>query len=150
MHSNFSFSKCIEVYTYDYTSYRAIWAIALVNYWVTHAFKVANCNGFYFNAYRLGLPPNGMLRLSMVLYDPRSMSYVHNHEDIGLFSDIDAQILYLLFTLMDFVQPNLHFQHHCCLTGCNLSHSNVLCKFISFLHYVSICKLKCLIFLLNM
>ena len=55
----------------------------------------------------------------MVLYDPRSMSYVHNNEDICLFSDIDAQILYLLFTLMDYVQPNLHFKHNCCSTSRN-------------------------------
>ena len=109
----------MDVYNYDYTSDRAIWAIALVNYWVTHAFKVTNCNGFYFNTYPLGLSPNGMLRLFMVLYDPHSMSYVHNNEDICLFSDVDAQILYLLFTLMDFVQPNLPFQHDCCLTGRN-------------------------------
>ena len=118
MHSKFSFSKPVEIY--NYTSDHAIWAIALVNYWVTHAFKVANCNGFYFNAHPLGLLPNGMLCLFMVLYDPCSMSYVHNNEDICLFSDIDAQMLYLLFTLMEFVQPNFsHFQHDCCLTGCN-------------------------------
>ena len=118
MHSNFSFSKTDEVYNYDYTSDHAIWAIALVNYWVTHAFKVANCNGFYFDAYPLGLSPNGTLRLFMVLYNPHSMSHVHN-EDICLFSDIDAQILYLLFTLMDYVQPNLHFKHDCCSTSHN-------------------------------
>ena len=115
----FFFLQPVEVYNYDYTSDRAIWAITHVNYWVTHAFKVANCNGFYFNAYPLGLSPNGTLHLFMVLYDPCLMSYVHNNEDICLFSDIDAQILYLLFTLMDFVQPNLHFQYDCCLTGHN-------------------------------
>ena len=131
MHSKFSFSKPVEVYNYDYTSDPAIWAITLVNYWVTHAFKVANCNGFYFNAHPLGLSPNGMLCLFMVLYDPRSMSCVHNSEDICLFSDIDAQMLYLLFTLMEFVQPNL--------LDATISHSNVLCKFISLLYYISIC-----------
>ena len=119
MHSNFYFSKTVKVYNYDYTSDHAIWAIALVNYWVTHAFKVANCNGFYFNAYPLGLLPNGMLCLFMVLYDSHSMSYVHNNEDMCLFSDIDAQILYSLFTLMDYVQPNFHFKHDCCLNGHN-------------------------------
>ena len=119
MHLKFSFSKPVNIYNYDYTSDCAIWAIALVNYWVTHAFKVANCNGFYFNTYPLGLSPNGTLHLFMVLYDPHSMSYVHNNEDICLFSDVDAQILYFLFTLMDFVQPNLHLQHDCCLTRRN-------------------------------
>ena len=109
----------MEVYNYDYTSDHAIWAIALVNYWVTHAFKVANCNGFYFNTYLLGLLPNGTLHLFMVLYNPRSMLYVHNNADICLFSDIDTQMLHLLFTLMEFVQPNLHFQYDCCLTGRN-------------------------------
>ena len=116
MYLKFSFSKPVDIYNYDYTSDRAIWAITLVIYWITHAFKVANCNGFYFSAYPLGLSPNGMLRLFMVLYDPHSMSYVHNNEDICLFSDVDAQLLYLLFTLMDFVQPNFHFQHDCCST----------------------------------
>ena len=50
MHSRFNFSGTIETYNYDYTSDCAIWAIALVNYWITHAFKLANCNGFSFNA----------------------------------------------------------------------------------------------------
>ena len=70
MHSKFSFSKTVDVYDYDHTSDRAIWAIALSHYWLTHAFKVANCNGFYFNAYPLGLSPSGTFCLFMVLYDP--------------------------------------------------------------------------------
>ena len=74
---------------------------------LTHAFKVANCNGFYFNAYSLGLSPDGTLHLFMVLYDPRSTSYVHNHENICLFSDINAQMLYFLFTLMDICTTKL-------------------------------------------
>ena len=77
MHSQFSFSKTVDVYDYDHTSDRTIWAIALVHYWLTHTFKVANCNGFYFNAYPLGLSPNGTLCLFMVLYDPRSKSYIY-------------------------------------------------------------------------
>ena len=116
MHSKFSFSKTVDVYDYDHTSDHAIWAITLVHYWLTHAFKVANCNGFYFNTYPLGLLPNGTLVLFMVLYDPRSKSYVHNHEDL---CDINAQMLYFLFSLMDFVQPNLKFHHDCCSTACN-------------------------------
>ena len=119
MHLHFYFSQTIEAYNYDYTSDHAIWAIALVNYWITHAFKLANCNGFYFNACPLGLSPNGTLRLSMVLYDPRMMTYVHNNEDICLFTNIDVQILYFLFTLMDTVQPNLPFKHAYCSTGHN-------------------------------
>ena len=109
----------MDVYNYDYTSDHAIWAIALVDYWLTHAFKIANCNGFYFNAYPLGLSPNGTLCLFMVLYNPHSMSCVHNHEDICLLSDIDAQMLYFLFTLMEFVQPNLQFHSDCCSTRHN-------------------------------
>ena len=119
MHLHFYSSRTIEAYNYDYTSDRAIWAIALINYWITHAFKLANCNGFYFNTYPLGLSPNGKLRLSMVLYDPRTMTYVNSNEDICLFTDVDAQILYILFTLMDFVQPNLHYKHDCCSAGHN-------------------------------
>ena len=119
MHSKFSFSKTVNVYNYDHTSDCAIWAIALVHYWLTHAFKVANCNRFYFSAYPLGLLPNGTLCLFMVLYNPRSMLYVHNHEDICLLSDINAQMLHFLFTFMEFVQPNLQFHHDCCSTGHN-------------------------------
>ena len=119
MHLNFYFSKTVDAYNYDYTSDRAIWAMALVNYWVTHAFKVANCNGFYFNAYSLGLSPNGTLHLFMILCDPCSVTYVNNNENICLISDIDAQLLYMHFTLMDYVQPYLHFKHDCCSTGCN-------------------------------
>ena len=89
----------MNVYYYDHTSDCAIWVITLINYWLTHAFKVANCNGFYFNAYPLGLLPNSTLCLFMVLYNPRSMSYVHNYEDICLLSDIDAQLLYFLLLL---------------------------------------------------
>ena len=63
MHPDFSFSKAVDSYNFGYTSDRAVWAIAMVNYWVTHAFKVANCNGFYFNAIALGLSPNGTLHL---------------------------------------------------------------------------------------
>ena len=119
MHLKFSFSKTVDVYDYDHTTDCAIWAITLVHYWLTHAFKVANCNGFYFNAYPLGLLPNGTLHLFMVLYDPHSKLYVHNHEDLCLLSDIDAQMLYFLFSLMDFVQPNLKFHHDCCSTARN-------------------------------
>ena len=76
MHLQFSFSKTVNAYNYDQTSDRAVWAISLAHYWLTHAFKVAICNGFYFNAYPLGLSPNGTLHLFIVLYDPCSMSYV--------------------------------------------------------------------------
>ena len=100
MHSHFSASKMVEAYNYDYTSDRAIWAIALINFWATHAFKIANCNGFSFNAYPLGLSPNGTLHLFMVLYDPRTLSYANTSEDGCLFTDVDAQIIYILFTLM--------------------------------------------------
>ena len=116
MHLHFYSSRKIEAYNYNYTSDHPIWAIALVNYWITHAFKLANCNGFYFNACPLGLSLNGMLHLSMVLYDPRTMAYVNNNEDICLSTNVDAQILYFLFTLMDSV---VHYKHDCCWTSCN-------------------------------
>ena len=119
MHSHFSASKTVEAYNYDYTSDHAICAIALINYWATHAFKIANCNGFSFNAYPLGLSPNGTLHLFMVLYDPHTLSYANTSDDICLFTDVDAQIIYLLFTLMDSVQLHLHYKHDCCLTGHN-------------------------------
>ena len=119
MHSEFYFSKPAEAYHYDYTSDRAIWAIALVNYWLTHAFKISNCNGFHFNACSLGLSPNGTLCLFMMLYNPRTALYIHNNEDICLFAYIDAQILYFLFGLMDYLQPNLQYSHDCCNTGRN-------------------------------
>ena len=99
MHSHFHFSKTLEAYNYDYTSDRAIWAIALVHYWCTHAFQVATCNGFYFNACPLGLTPDGTLGLSMVLYDLRTMSYVNDTATIYLTQDVDVQILYFLFPL---------------------------------------------------
>ena len=44
---------------------------------------------------------------------------VNNNEDICLFTNVDAQILYFLFTLMDSVQPNLHYKHDCCSTSRN-------------------------------
>ena len=122
MHLHFSYAKTVEAYNYDYTLDCATWAIALIHYWCTHAFRVANCNGFFFNAYPLGLSPNGTLRLSMVLYDPHTMTYVNNNEDICLTRDVDAQILYFLFTLMNTVQPHIHYKHDCC----SASHNHAL------------------------
>ena len=114
MHSHFHYAKTFESYNYDYSSDRAIWAISLVHYWCTHAFQVANCNGFYFNAYPLGLVPNGSLCLSMILYDPRTETYVNNNASICLWQEFDIQILYSLFSLMYTVQPNLQCRHDCC------------------------------------
>ena len=107
MHSQFSFSKLGEAYKYDSSSDHAVWAVALINYWVTHAFKIANCNGFCFNAYPLGISPNGTLHLTMILYDPHTALYIHNNEDTCMFTDVNAQILYFLFALMDYLQPHL-------------------------------------------
>ena len=107
MYPQFYFSMPAEAYNYDYSSDHAIWAIALVNCWATHAFIIANCNGFCFNVHPLGLSPNGTLHLSMMLYNPRIALYIQMNEDICLFTDIDAQILYFLFGLMDYLQPNL-------------------------------------------
>ena len=119
MHSQFSFSKPGEAYKYDSSSDCAVWAIALINYWVTHTFKIANCNRFCFNAYPLSLFPNGTLCLSMILYDSHTALYIHNNEDICMFAHVNAQILYFLFGLMDYLQPHLQFAHDCCNTGCN-------------------------------
>ena len=109
MHSQFRYAKTLEAYNYDYSSDRAIWAISLVHYWCTHAFQVANCNGFYFNACPLGLTPDGTLCLSMVLYDPPTETYVNNNATICLTQDINVQILYFLFSLMHAVQPHLRY-----------------------------------------
>ena len=114
MHSHFHFSKTLEAYNYDSSSDCAIWAIALGYYWCTHAFQVANCNGFYFNACPLGLTPDGTLCLSMLLYDPRTVSYVNNNATIFLTQDVNVQILYFLFSLMHAVQPHLRYLHDCC------------------------------------
>ena len=96
MHSQFRFAKTLEAYNYDYSLDCAIWAISLVHYWCTHTFQVANCNGFCFNAYPLGLEPDGSLCLSMVLYDPRTEMYVNNNATICLIEDVNVQILYSL------------------------------------------------------
>ena len=114
MHSHFRYAKTLEAYNYDYSSDHAIWAISLVHFWCTHAFQVANCNGFYFNAYPSGLTPVGTLCLSMVLYDPCTKTYVNNNATICLNQDVNVQILYSLFSLMHAVQPNLLYRHDCC------------------------------------
>ena len=117
MHSKFRYAKTVEAYIYNYTSDHAMWAIGLIHYWCTHGFQVANCSGFYFNAYPLGLLPDGTLCLSMILYDPCTMTYVTNNVNICLSRDVDAQILYFLFSLMHAVQPHLQFMHDCCFPG---------------------------------
>ena len=116
MHSHFSYAKTLEAYNYDYSSDHAVWAISLVHFWCTRAFQVANCNGFYFNAYPLGLTPVGTLCLSMVLYDPRTETYVNNNATLCLTQDVNVQILYSLFSLMHAVQPNLRYHHDCCFS----------------------------------
>ena len=114
----FHYAKTLEGYNYDYSSDHAIWAISLVHYWCTQTFQVANCNGFCFNAYPLGLEPDGSLCLSMVLYDPRTKMYVHNNTTICFLQDVNVQILYSLFSLMHAVQPNLPYRHDCCFPTC--------------------------------
>ena len=114
MHSHFRYAKTLEAYNYDYSSNCAIWAISLVHYWCTHAFQVANWNDFCFNAYPLGLTPDGSLCLSLVLYDPYTETYANNNATICLIQDVNVQILYSLFSLMHAVQPNLRYRHCCC------------------------------------
>ena len=96
MHSHFYYAKTVEAYNYDYSSDRAIWAISLVHYWCTHVFQVANYNGLCFNAYPMGLAPDGSLCLYMVLYNPRTETYVNNNASICIQQDINIQILYSL------------------------------------------------------
>ena len=97
MHSHFHYAKTLEAYNYDYSSDRAVWAISLVHFWCTHAFQVANCNGFYFTAYPLGLTPVGTLCLSMILYDPHTETCVNNTATTCLTQDVNVQILYSFF-----------------------------------------------------
>ena len=40
--------------------------------------------------------------------------YIHNNEDICMFADVNTQILYCHFGLMDYLQPNLRYTHDCC------------------------------------
>ena len=107
MHSHFHYAKTLVAYNYDDSSHRAIWAMSLVHYWCTHAFQVANCNGFYFNAYPLGLTPDGSLLFSMVLYNPHTEIHVNDNATICLICDVNVQILYSLLSLMHAVQPHL-------------------------------------------
>ena len=105
------------------------------NYWITHPFKIANCNGFHFNAYPLGLQPNGTLRVFMMLYDLRSSMYIHYY-DINMHADVDVQLLYMLFGLMDYLQPNLQYKHDCFNSGCNCFHNfPLIFTFLYFLHF---------------
>ena len=93
--------------------------MSLVNYWITYPFKIANCNGFHFNVYLLGLQSNGNLCIFMMLYDLWSSMYIHYYDDINLHADVYVQLLYILFGLMDYLQPNLDYKHDCCSSDCN-------------------------------
>ena len=119
MHPDQLFSQPPEGSDFDCTSEKAIWAISLVTYWITHPFKIANCIGFHFNMYPLGLQANGTLCIFMMLYDPHNYMYIHKYDDINLHANIDVQLLYMLFGLMDYLQPNLRYQHDFCNSGCN-------------------------------
>ena len=117
MHLDHLFSQPFEASDFDCESEKATWAMSLVNYWITHLFKIANCNGFHFNAYPLGLQFNGTLCVFMMLYDPRSSVYIHHYDDINMHTNVDVQLLYLLFGLMDYLQPNLKYKHDCHNSG---------------------------------
>ena len=93
MHLDHLFSQPSEAFDFDCESKKAIWAMFLVNYWITHPFKIANCNGFHFNAYPLGLQSNGNLCIFMILYDLQSSMYIHYYDDINLYADVDVQLL---------------------------------------------------------
>ena len=80
---------------------------------------IQNCNGFHFNVYPLGLQPNGTLCVFMMLYDLHSYMYIHYHDDINMHADVDVQLLYMLFGLMDYLQPDLKYKHDCCNSGRN-------------------------------
>ena len=77
-------------------------------------FKLSTAMVFVFNAYPLGLTPDGSLCLSMVLYDPHTETYVNDNATICLTRDVNIQILSSLFSLMHAVQPHLHYCHDCC------------------------------------
>ena len=136
MHSEFSFSKAMNIYNYDHTSDHAIWAIALINYWLIHAFKVANCNGFYFNAYPLGLSPNGTLHLFMVLYNPVPC-HVYTTMRIFVSSVISMPKCYISFLLLwNLYSPTYSFIMIVVLPDVITFHSDILFKFISSLSYI--------------
>ena len=98
MHPDQLFSQPPEVSDFDCTSKKAIWAISLMTYWITHPFKIANTNNrFHFNTYPLGLQANGTLRIFMMLYDPRNYMYIHKYDDINLHANIDVQLLYVIW-----------------------------------------------------
>ena len=138
MHSKFSFSNTMNIYNYDHTSECAIWAIALVHYWLSHAFKVANCNGFYFNAYPLGLSPNGTLRLFMVLYDPAVLCRMSITLRIFVSSVISMPKCYISFLLLwNLYNPTYNFIMIVVLPDVIRFHSDML-LLISFLYYICI------------
>ena len=83
--------------------------MSLVTYWITHPFKIVNCNGFHFNVYPLGLQANGTLCIFMMLYDSCKYMYIHEYDDINLHADIDVQLLYMLFSLMDYLSAIIFF-----------------------------------------
>ena len=114
MHPDHLFSQPSEASDFDSESEKATWTMSLVNYWITHPFKIAYCNGFHFNAYPLGLQPNGNLRVFMMLFDPCSFMYIHYYDDINMHTDVDVQLLYILFGLIDYLQPDLKYKHDCC------------------------------------
>ena len=45
--------------------------------------------------------------------------YVHYYDDVNMHADVDVQLLYILFGLMDYLQPNLVYKHDCCNSGHN-------------------------------
>ena len=119
MHPDHLFSQPSKASDFDCESEKAIWAMSSINYWITHPFKIANCNGLHFNAYPLGLQPNDNLRFFMMLFDLHSSMYIHYYDDINMHTDVDVQLLYILFGLMNYLQPNWRYKHDCCNSGQN-------------------------------
>ena len=90
MHLDSLFWRPSEASDFDHTSDKVVWVMSLVDYWITHPFKIANCNGFHFNTYPLGLQPNGNLLIFMMLYDPHTSMYVHYYDDVNMHADVDV------------------------------------------------------------
>ena len=137
MHPDCLFSQPSEASDFDCKSEKAIWVMSLINYWITHPCKIANCNGFHFNAYPLGLQPNGTLPF-MMLYDLRSSLCIHYYDDINMHANLDVQLLFMLFGLMDYLQPNLQCKNMTAVTLVTIVFHNFLLFLLSCIFFILI------------
>ena len=82
---------------------------------LTHAFHIANDNGFQFFGYPIGCQhTDGSVRVVMCLLYPTTCSVLEDHLNITPSLNLDVQLVTHLILMMEKTCPVRILQHYCC------------------------------------